>query len=112
MKRLKVGPLFERLVEGMRAKVEASNLIVGDDSDNNDDTPPYQDPIIHRRMYVYSGHDSTITGLLEALNLFNPPHIPPYASAIIIELHKHPGSGEFFVEVCYLIGNSTFFFTL
>lgn len=100
MKRLKIGPLLEKLVEEMRAKVEAANLILNDDSKGEEDEiPPYQDPIAYRKMYIFSGHDSTISAIFDALNLFNPEFIPPYASAIIIELHRTPETGDFFVEV-------------
>lgn len=100
MKRLKIGPLLEKLVEEMRAKVEAANLILNDDSKGEEDEiPPYQDPIAYRKMYIFSGHDSTISAIFDALNLFNPSFIPPYASAIIIELHRTPETGDFFVEV-------------
>lgn len=92
--------MLKRLVGEMEAKVNASNLILNED--DSAQVPPYEDPILYRKMYVYSGHDSTISAILDSLNLFQPPHIPPYAAALIIELHKAPGSGEFYVEVCIL----------
>lgn len=110
MKRLKIGPLLEKLVEEMSAKVEAANLILNDGSNGEEDEiPPYQDPIAYRKMYIFSAHDSTISALLDALNLFNPPHIPPYASALIIELHRTPGTGDFFVEVSIFLLVSKYF---
>lgn len=101
MKRLKVGPLLRRLLEEMKAKVDASYLILGDDDGEFDDIQPYEDPISYRKMYIYAGHDSTITAFLETLKLFQP-HVPPYASALILELHKEPGTNDFYVEVSLL----------
>jgi hypothetical protein len=41
------------------------------------------------KMHLYSGHDTTLAVLLQALNVFSP-HLPPYSSTVIIELHKKP----------------------
>ncbi|CAL8098913.1 unnamed protein product [Orchesella dallaii] len=95
MKRLKVGPLLERLVGEMRAKVDAATLILDDEGFS-----PYEDASAYRKMYIYSGHDSTISGVLHTLNLFQP-HIPVYAAALLIELHRKPDTGEFFIEFYY-----------
>ena len=40
-----------------------------------------------KKMYMYSGHDTTIANVLMAFNAFNPPHVPPYCSTIILELY-------------------------
>nr|XP_022900563.1 venom acid phosphatase Acph-1-like [Onthophagus taurus] len=55
-----------------------------------------------RKMFLYSGHESTLGYALDGLNLFDSkPYIPPYASAIIFELTKN-NKGNHFVSVKYL----------
>lgn len=41
----------------------------------------------NRKLYLYSGHEYNIAHVLGALGIFKP-HVPPYASYIIIEFHK------------------------
>ncbi|XP_063982905.1 venom acid phosphatase Acph-1-like [Diachasmimorpha longicaudata] len=41
-----------------------------------------------KKFIVWSGHDQNIGSLLVSLNNFEEPHIPPYSSAIILELHE------------------------
>lgn len=40
-----------------------------------------------RKMWMYSVHDMTISTLLLSLGVYNS-EIPPYASAVLIELRK------------------------
>uniref|UniRef100_A0A1B6IF36 Acid phosphatase n=1 Tax=Homalodisca liturata TaxID=320908 RepID=A0A1B6IF36_9HEMI len=61
----------------------------------------------NRRMFYYSGHDYTLMGLLrilgqqaEDLGYINT------ASALIYELHRHPHSGHFYVQVLFIDGGS------
>ncbi len=54
-----------------------------------------------RRMYMYSGHDTTLSSFLNALGLFDPPIPPPYASLIAVELRRRRQDGGFFVEISY-----------
>lgn len=39
-----------------------------------------------RKVWIYSGHDTTIANMLMTLNLFDPPHCPPYTAVLFIEL--------------------------
>lgn len=40
-----------------------------------------------RKIYLYSGHEYNIAHVLAAFKLYKP-HVPPYASYILIEFHK------------------------
>lgn len=46
-----------------------------------------QDPA-DRKLYMYSGHDTSVAPILNTLDLFSPPIAPPYAAMIIFELFK------------------------
>lgn len=39
-----------------------------------------------KKMFLYSGHDTTVSAFLSALNIFDV-HQPPYTAAVIVELH-------------------------
>lgn len=41
-----------------------------------------------RKIFLYSGHETTLGYMMEALQVFKA-HIPPYASALIFEVHKN-----------------------
>lgn len=49
------------------------------------------------KVYMYSGHDTTVTMLLRGLGVFNNMS-PPYATTVLIELRNV--SNQYFVEVC------------
>ncbi|GJQ75346.1 hypothetical protein Trydic_g23525 [Trypoxylus dichotomus] len=53
-----------------------------------------------RKMFLYGGHDSTIANLLSALKIFKP-HVPDYASTIVLEFSKDRFTDEYGVEVYY-----------
>lgn len=48
------------------------------------------------KMYLYSGHESNVAGLLKAFDLYEP-HVPQYSSAVITELQKL--DEEYYVKV-------------
>lgn len=52
-----------------------------------------------KKLYLYSGHESTLGYLLFALDVLKP-HIPAYGSAIMIELYKDKQS-EYFIKVIF-----------
>ncbi|XP_023932984.1 prostatic acid phosphatase isoform X1 [Lingula anatina] len=52
------------------------------------------------KMFMYSGHDSTVAPLLAAMNVFNNVS-PPYAACVIVELHQDPVTGGHWVQVLY-----------
>jgi prostatic aicd phosphatase len=41
----------------------------------------------NRKLFLYSGHELNIAHMLHVLDVFIP-HIPPYGSYILFELHK------------------------
>lgn len=51
------------------------------------------------KMYMYSAHDSTLVAFLVSLNVFNRL-IVPYASCVMVELHK-PQKSPHFVQILY-----------
>ncbi|KAF5285959.1 hypothetical protein FQR65_LT13030 [Abscondita terminalis] len=51
------------------------------------------------KMYLYSAHDATLSGLLSAMNV-NFPHVPPYGACIMLELHNV--GNIYFVRILYL----------
>ncbi|XP_006902611.1 PREDICTED: prostatic acid phosphatase-like [Elephantulus edwardii] len=55
-------------------------------------------PSSPRKLIMYSGHDTTISGLQMALDVYNG-QLPPYASCHITELYLD--KGEYFVEMSY-----------
>ncbi|ELK25336.1 Prostatic acid phosphatase [Myotis davidii] len=55
-------------------------------------------PWNHRKLIMYSAHDTTVSGLQMALDVFNGI-LPPYASCHLMELYLE--KGEYFVEMYY-----------
>ncbi|TRY64358.1 hypothetical protein TCAL_00857 [Tigriopus californicus] len=56
-----------------------------------------------RKMHMYSGHDTTIASLLNALELLDPVVAPPYASSVLVELLStfKPHQPKYFVRILY-----------
>ncbi|XP_075404014.1 prostatic acid phosphatase [Tenrec ecaudatus] len=75
--RLQGGVLAGEILKHMRAATQSSN---------------------HRRLLMYSGHDTTVSGLQMALEVYNGL-LPPYASCHITELYLD--KGEYSVEMYY-----------
>lgn len=78
MKRLRAGPLIQSLLDHFQGFIQSQHA---------------------RKMLMYSGHDTTLSCLLNALEMFDPPIGPPYASLIMVELHKK--RNEYFVQFSY-----------
>uniref|UniRef100_A0A3Q2LHJ5 acid phosphatase n=1 Tax=Equus caballus TaxID=9796 RepID=A0A3Q2LHJ5_HORSE len=55
-------------------------------------------PSNHRKLVMYSAHDTTVSGLQMALNVYNGI-LPPYAACHLMELYSE--AGEYFVEMYY-----------
>lgn len=53
----------------------------------------------NRKLWVYSGHDTTISNILNAMDIFQY-HSPPYTSTIMFELYAR-GEDQFYVNVLY-----------
>lgn len=47
-----------------------------------------------RKMFLYSGHENDIVKVLAALSVYDQ-HVPPYSSAVMLELHKKPSTQEY-----------------
>ncbi|GLV41157.1 uncharacterized protein CBL_04681 [Carabus blaptoides fortunei] len=69
MLRVAGGPFVKKVIADVRAKIEET-LVPKD-----------------RKLFLYSGHEFNIANVLAALKIYKP-HIPPYASYIVVELHK------------------------
>jgi prostatic aicd phosphatase len=56
----------------------------------------------NKKLYIYSTHDSMITVLMHALNIFND-NIPPFGATLLFELHQNSShiNDEYFVKVYY-----------
>ncbi|KAL1465232.1 hypothetical protein WDU94_004819 [Cyamophila willieti] len=78
LKRLKGGPLLDDIVRHMVAKSK--------------------DKLKKKKLWVYSAHDTTVSNLLNTLNVFDL-QCPPYASTVMIELHED--QDEYYVNVVY-----------
>uniref|UniRef100_A0A6B2EF65 acid phosphatase n=1 Tax=Phlebotomus kandelakii TaxID=1109342 RepID=A0A6B2EF65_9DIPT len=39
-----------------------------------------------RSLWIYSAHDTTVGNLLNILGLFDPPHSPPFAACVMLEM--------------------------
>jgi len=73
LKRLKGGPFIQELVDHFDV-ISQSN---GSDG-------------LSKKLYIYSGHDTTVAPILDTLGVFNGL-APPYCSMIIIELFERSG---------------------
>ncbi|GAB1605782.1 lysosomal acid phosphatase-like isoform X1 [Argonauta hians] len=80
MARLKGGPLLKQIISNM------DNLIIKNQRSKT-------------KLYFYSGHDATVSALLNALKVSNEMS-PPYAASVIVELHHNLTSG-YYVQVWY-----------
>ena len=84
IKRLKAGGLVRELNKNIESLVKDRN---------------------NMKLYVYSAHDTTLTALMMALDIFNGK-IPPYGATLLIELHEKWNSAqnntnEYFVRAFY-----------
>ncbi|XP_011306014.1 venom acid phosphatase Acph-1 [Fopius arisanus] len=52
-----------------------------------------------RKALFWSGHDQNVGDLLVAMGSFDEPHVPPYNSAVILELHHV--NAKYFVKALY-----------
>ena len=80
MKRLHTGPLLQSVLDHFNGFIRKTH---------------------QRKMLMYSGHDVTVSGVLNSLDLFDPPFEPPYASMIIIELKNDLANGQYFINMAY-----------
>jgi hypothetical protein len=97
MKRLKGGPLLDLLLKNMVAARKKGGFV----------RPAIEDRHSYvvggnRKMLMYSAHDSTLSRIMNTIGIFFP-HNPPYASALMIELHKSQSNdgSDHFVKIFY-----------
>lgn len=57
---------------------------------------------LKRKIFVYAGHDATVTNTLSAFNVWKE-QFPDYASCGILEFSQHKETGEFGVEVSFIL---------
>ncbi|XP_013881752.1 lysophosphatidic acid phosphatase type 6 isoform X2 [Austrofundulus limnaeus] len=77
-----VGPLLHVLWENIERKLQGSSSLS------------------HRKLFLYSVHDTTLIPCLMALGIFDM-RWPPYAADISLELHRNKQTNEAFVKVSY-----------
>jgi hypothetical protein len=91
MKRLHGGPLLDLLLKKMLAKTGAGLL-----------APIEEGTVLsggrNSKILMYSAHDSTLARIMNTLGIFHP-HNPPYAAALILELHQNEIDKSHFVKV-------------
>ncbi|XP_064613688.1 testicular acid phosphatase homolog [Liolophura sinensis] len=79
------GPIVARMVKNMKTRLEDK-----------------ESPL---RMYMFSAHDTTVSALLSALQVFNPTVNPPYISCVMVELYQRADNSSY-VQV-YFRNDST-----
>lgn len=80
MKRLRGGPIVQSILDHFQGFIHEEHS---------------------RKVLMYSGHDTTLSSLLNTLDMFYPPIGPPYASLIIVELFKKKNESNFYVNFSY-----------
>lgn len=88
MQRLKMGPLLGEMLDHFLKKREGTL------------SPP------QRKLFIYSGHDTTIANMLMTLGVFDPPFNPPYTATILLELH-HSTNDDHYVSLLYKNGTGS-----
>ncbi|ODN03821.1 Lysosomal acid phosphatase [Orchesella cincta] len=87
------GPLLKEVIENMESTVEFLKC-----------PKKQKEKKRVKKVYLYSGHDTTVAAFLATLSVFDT-HQPPYTSAVIVELHqmqeKGSGSKKHLVKVFY-----------
>lgn len=68
----------------------------------------YGDISDERKLFLYAGHDSTITNLLRALNVWQQ-QIPDYGITIMLELLQNRKTNEYGVQVSKTIFHLIYF---
>jgi len=57
------------------------------------------------KLFLYSGHDSTVANILVALGMYKPPYIPGYSAMVLLELLE-PVPGQYTVRVRFFAKTS------
>lgn len=57
---------------------------------------------VHTKLFLYSGHDTYVAGLVKLLNLTEYIVQPPYTSAVVLELRRSiEDTSKYFVQCLY-----------
>lgn len=81
MQKIKAGPFLQKMLNEWQAKV-------------NSTLKPNK-----RKLFIYTGHDSTIVNIMHALKIWQR-QMPRYSAIIMFELHRNKDTGQYYVEVC------------
>ncbi|RZC35301.1 venom acid phosphatase Acph-1, partial [Asbolus verrucosus] len=63
-----------------------------------DDSKAKIDGFLSKKIFLYSGHESTLGYMLNALDVYEP-HVPPYGSAISFEIRR--GDDQYYMKLRY-----------
>jgi prostatic aicd phosphatase len=63
-----------------------------------DDWEKKADDKLKTKIFLYAGHDSTVTNILSAFNVWEK-QFPDYGITAMLEFSKHKSSGEYGVEI-------------
>lgn len=101
---LSVGPLLHMLLSNIEEKVrgtspEPTRLDHWDDGAVVSSRSDIQ-TVSHRKLFLYSAHDTTLMPCLMALGIFDM-RWPPYAADLTLELYQHRHTNKAFVKVSY-----------
>ncbi|XP_012537171.1 venom acid phosphatase Acph-1 [Monomorium pharaonis] len=84
-------PLIRRLYAGPMIRAMTDNMIATQNPTAASKT----------KIYLYSGHETNIAGMLHAFGVYKP-HVPEYSSAVILELQQI--GQEYYVKLVYYQG--------
>ncbi|KAM7358489.1 venom acid phosphatase Acph-1-like isoform 2-T2 [Cochliomyia hominivorax] len=82
MQKIKAGPFLTKMFKEMKDKA-------------NDNLTPKA-----RKLFIYTGHDSTVVNIMAALRIWKRA-MPRYSAMTIFELHKNKTTGEYYVEIYF-----------
>jgi len=95
MKKLRAGPLLEEILENMRNTASGFDTSI---------------PLNERgqtKMFLYSGHETTMANMLISFGVFDKILSFPYSSAIFLEVHQLPHTKMPFVKLFFKKDNQT-----
>jgi len=95
-------PQFQRFLSGPLLHLVQNNLKAKTDiGENRTSVIPSQFPFMHdyrRKMIIFSGHDTIMAYLMTTLGVYEDIR-PPFASALLLELHMDANTGNYYLEV-------------
>lgn len=87
VKRINIGYLIKKIITDCQMKIISLS------------TDKY--PIMaKRKMYLYSGHESTLGYFLQSMDLLKTAHIPSYGATIMVELRKDDND-NYYIKILY-----------